>query len=143
MKILKKLILVTLISILAFGCSDDDDSGDSATNGELIGTWQFSSSTTDGQADNDNYICDFEETYTFTATTITTKYYWDPSGEDGSDCQLDGTYTSNYSRNGNTLMDEEGFSIEIKTLNSTTLVLEDSYTYDDVTTIYTETYTRQ
>lgn len=143
MKILKRLILVTFISTIAFACSKDDDGGDSSTSGELIGTWKFASSSVNGETDTDNYICDFEETYTYSATAVTNKYYWDPSGEDGSDCQLEGTYTSNYTRSGNTLTGEEGYSQEIKTLNSTTLVLEDVDTFDGNTIVYRETYIRQ
>lgn len=145
MKILKRLILVAFISTLAFACNKDDDDGgnNSDTSGSLIGTWKYTSSAENGVTYTGNYICDFEETYVISATSIANSYYWDPSGDDGSDCQLEGTYTTDYSRNGNTLTYDEGYSQEIKTLNGTTLVLEDSDTFEGVTIIYTETYTRQ
>lgn len=144
-KTFKKLYAITFICIVAFACSSDDDNSDATVDNQakLIGTWKFTSSTTNGEADTDYYICDFEETYVISASSITNNYYADPSGEDGSDCQLDGTYAFNYSINGNTLSDDEGYSQEIITLNNTTLILEDTETYEGTTYVYTETYTKQ
>lgn len=143
-KIFKIFYVAAFLSIVAFACSSDDDSGSTDDNqAKIIGTWKFTASTTNGETDTDNWICDFEETYEFSTSTITIKYYYDPSGENGSDCQLDGMHTVNYDIDGNTISGEEGDSVEIITLNNTTLILEETETYDGTTYIYTETYTKQ
>jgi hypothetical protein len=145
MKIIKKLFVVAFISIAAFACSSDDDNSGTTevTQAKLIGTWKFTSSTTNGVLDTDFYTCDFEDTYEISATSITITYYWDPSGEDGSNCELDGTYAFNYSINGNTLSNDEGESTKVLTLNDTTLVFEDTEVYEGTTYVYTETFTKQ
>jgi len=145
MKILKRLILVTLISTIAFACNKDDDGGGNTTaenQVKIIGTWKYTSSTTNGVVDMNNYICNFEETYEYNASSVINKYYGDPSGDDGSNCQLEGTYTVNYSIDGNSLSStDDGFTYTqaILVLNSTTLILQDV----DGDDIYTETYTKQ
>jgi len=145
MKIFKKLYAITFIFIVAIACSsDDDNSGTTEENqAKIIGTWKFTSSTTNGETDTDLYICDFEETFEFNATSITINFYEDPSGEDGSNCQLDETYTFNYTINGSTISNDEGNTQEIITLNDTTLRFEETETYEGTTYIYTETYTKQ
>ena len=144
MKTFKKLYAIAFICIAAFACSSDDDSGSNEVNqAKLIGTWKFTSSTTNGVADTDNYICDFEETYEIDATSITIMFYADPSGDDGANCQLDGTFSFDYNINGDTLSDDDGNSVTILTLNDTTFTFEETDTEDGVTDVYTETYTKE
>ena len=144
MKTFKKLYAITFIFIVALACSSDDDSGSTEGNqAKLIGTWKFTASTTNGLADTDNYICDFEETYEINATSITITFYADPSGDDGPDCQPDGNFSFDYNIDGDTLSDNEGNTITILTLNDTTFRFEETDTFDGITDIYTQTYTKQ
>ncbi len=144
MKTFKKLFAIAFICIATFACSSDDDSGSTSDNqAKLIGTWKFTSSTTNGVVDTDNYICDFEDTWVINASTVTITFYEDPSGMDGSNCQLDGSFTFDYDINGDILSDDEGNTLEIGTLNSTTLILEETESYEGTTYIYTDTYTKQ
>ncbi len=146
MKIFKKLYVITFISIVAFACSSDDDNGSGTTEenqAKLIGTWKFTSSTTNGEADTDYYICDFEETYEINATSITIIFYADPSGQDGSNCELDGTFSFDYFINSDTISDDEGSSIKILTLNDTTFRFEETEIDEGITYTYTETYSKQ
>ncbi|AUC82199.1 lipocalin family protein [Lacinutrix sp. Bg11-31] len=148
MKILKTIFTVIIITLFTVSCGSDDDNEDSnqvttAQNKErIIGTWKFTTSTTNGETDTDIWICDFEDTHTFSNTSIASKYYSDPSGNNEANCELDETYNTNYTISANTLTSED-YSQEILTLNSTTLVLKDVDEYDGNTYIYTETFTKQ
>lgn len=146
MNTLKTILIVTIISLFTFSCSSDDDNSNpsntpgstTANQAALIGTWKFTSSSVNGVTDTNFWICDFEETYQITDNTITINYYADPSGNDGGNCELEGSNTTNYSISGNTIT-VEGYAQEITTLNATTLVLKEIYEGDT----YTETYTKQ
>lgn len=137
---LKKLVLITFISLTAFACSSDDDSGDSGSTTQnqanIIGTWKFTSSTTNGVIDTDNDPCLTLLTITFNTTQITTIDVF------GDNCDQSETYTNNYSISENiiSVTDEgETYTSEIITLNSTTLTIQDV----DGDDTYTETYTKQ
>lgn len=136
---LKKLMLITFISLTAFACSSDDDSGDSGSTTQnqanIIGTWRFTSSTTNGVADTLD-VCELMDTAVFTSSQVTFTYF------EGTNCSDTGSDTFNYSINGNTLsatIQGETFTQEIVTLNSTTLTIQDV----DGDDTYTETYTKQ
>mgnify|MGYP003114191048 CR=1 FL=1 len=127
MKTFKKLYAIAFICIVAFACSSDDSN--SGANREFIGTWKFTDSSSNGVEDADNYICDFEDTYVINAISVTISSYEDPSGEDGSNCQLDGAFTFNYTIDGNIITNtEEGFSSEIIRFNNTTLIFSNTET---------------
>ncbi len=144
MKTFKTFYVIAFISIVAFACSSDDDSSSTQENqAKLVGTWKFTSSTTNGEVDTDNYICDFEETYAINSTTVTISFYEDPSEENGPNCQFVDSFTFDYDINGDILSDDEGNSIKILTLNNTTLIFEETESYEGTTYTYTETYTKQ
>ncbi len=136
---LKKLMLITFISLTSFACSSDDDSGDpdstSQNQANIIGTWRFTSSTTNGVADTID-DCELMDTALFTSSQVTFTYF------EGVNCADSESETFNYSINGNTLsatIEGETFTSEIITLNSTTLTIQDV----DGNDTYTETYTKQ
>jgi hypothetical protein len=93
MKTFKNLYVIIFICFVAFACSSDDDN--SGANGELIGTCKFTTSTSNGVEDTDNYICDFEDSYVISTTYVSISFYEDPSGEGDSNCQLDGAFMFN------------------------------------------------
>jgi hypothetical protein len=140
-KNLKNLFLILCVAFISFSCSSDDDSsGDSDTTAQnkanIIGTWKFTSSTTNGVLDTDNDPCLTQLTITFNTTQVSTLDIY------GENCELSDTYTTTYSISGNNINivdDGETYTVEITTLNSTTLTIEDSEDND----VYTETYTKQ
>ncbi len=145
MKTFKNLFAIAFICITAFACSSDDDSGSDGDNqAKLIGTWKFTSSSTDGVVDTDYYICDYEDTLVINSSTVTASYYEDPSGNDGSNCQFVDSYMFNYNIDGNMITNtDDGYTSEIITLNSTTFIFEETETFEGTTYVYTETYTKQ
>ena len=139
MNSLKTILLLTFVAIFTFSCNnDDDDNSDNVTlenQEKILGTWQFTSSTTNGVLDTDNDSCLTQFTVTFNETQVTTidKY--------GPNCEMTDTYINTYSINGNTIsITDEGdtYSLDIVTLNDTTLTI--SYTEDG--DVYTETYAK-
>jgi len=78
-------------------------------------------------------ICDFEDTYVISATSVIISFYEDPSGENDSNCQLDGTFMFNYTFDGNIITyTEEGFTSEIIMLNNTTLIFSNTETFEGI-----------
>ena len=139
MKTIKKLFIISFISIVAFACSSDDNDDSSTTEenqAKIIGTWKFQSSTTDGVTDTDNDPCLTLLTITFTSSQMTTLDVY------GDNCAMSETYVNGYSINGDDIsVNDEGdiYTSEIITLNNTTLTIEDSE--DNI--VYTETYIKQ
>ncbi|NRB58495.1 MAG: lipocalin family protein [Winogradskyella sp.] len=134
-----KLLAILCLSLFLFNftCSDDDNDDDQTTANEenIIGTWQFQSSTTNGVIDTDNDPCLSQLTITFSATKVTTNDVY------GENCEMMETYVNGYSINGNilTVIDEgEAYDSEILTLNDTSFTIEDF----DEGDVYTETYIR-
>ena len=86
MKALKVTTYLFTITLFFLSCKNDEDNSlqDPAN---LIGIWKFESSTTNSIEDQYSF-CEFLETITFTETTITTKSYDDPNGENGQNCML-------------------------------------------------------
>jgi len=139
MKIIKKLFVITFISIAAFSCSSDDSDDSDMTEenqAKIIGTWKFQSSTTDGVTDTDNDPCLTFLTITFTSSQITTVDVY------GDNCDMFETYVNAYSINGNDIsINDEGdiYTSEILTLSNSTLTIEDAE--DNI--VYTQTYIKQ
>ena len=135
---MKKLALL-FVAVLAVGvtsCSKDDD----AEQASLVGTWEYSKDGTiiQGQEilNNYNHAAGCAKDYSvITATTIIDHDFY------GSDC-TEGSYTTAYTRNGNTIsITEDGvvYAATILQLDNTTLKIkgpeytEDEVTYSDVT----------
>jgi len=152
MKTLKTVFTLTLILFIVFSCKNDDDDDSSNVNdteqnqSNILGNWKFTSSTTNGVEDTDNYICDFEETLEFTSTTATDKFYYDPSEENGPNCELEETLIFNYSINGNqitqTFDNGNSFTVEIVELSGTTFKFKNVESSDTETFTYITTYTK-
>lgn len=139
MKIVKSLSLIFFMTIVLMGCSkSDDNEGDSNS---LVGTWKLTAEKVDGVNQNLD-TCDLKNTLIFTATTINTIEYM------GQNCtetfEMNGTYTVNSNilnmsfTVGGIIMEK---SVEIVSLNSTTLVTKDVDPDDGEITL--DTFTRQ
>ncbi|GAA4882584.1 hypothetical protein GCM10023311_00830 [Flaviramulus aquimarinus] len=141
MKNLKLTLLTIITTCLTFSCSSDDDSSSSENFAELIiGTWKWTATSENGVADTLTE-CELQNTITFASTTYTGVEH-DNGNAPCTSYNFDGTYTIV----GNTLTlgdDLEEDTEEIETLNSTTLVFEYEETFNNETTIYRDTYTRQ
>jgi len=127
MKNLTKIILTVAISFL-FSCSSDDDSNSNSYKSDIIGTWELTSATINGQEFIDSADC--VSTITFTETTQLAIEYYDY--EDGNGCVIDSDNSPEaYTINGNTITSSdsgESFTFEIILLNATTLKLKFIYT---------------
>lgn len=143
MKTLKTLIALTFIFLITISCGgDDDDNLTEQNSADIIGTWKFTSSTTNGVADTDIYVCELMDLLIITNTTVSSKYFEDPSGMNGNNCEEFDGGSQSYSISGNTISVVDGnytYTAEIITLNNTTLTTKDV----DGNDTYTETYTRQ
>lgn len=144
---MKKLKLV-LFSVLALGltltsCGDDDSS--SNTSGNLEGKWIYAK---EGMAAQGQEILeDYEHTpgcdkdfMEISATTV--KDVW--HDKEGTDC-VEGSDTSTYTRNGNTITVTEGtetFTATIEKLTATELKIVDTETVEGTTVKYVTTFTR-
>ena len=127
-------VLILCLTLLFTSCGSDDDGNNNVT-ASLIGAWLYTSSTYNGENDELSE-CDLLSTIIFTdSQLISTEYY-------GEDCAMSESYTETYSLDGDIIsitFENETFTAEIQTLNSTTLTIRDT----DGTDVYTETYTRQ
>jgi hypothetical protein len=135
MKILKRVLTLSLLLITIISCSSDDNSTTEDNQANIIGTWKLSSSSTNGVADTLD-ACDLQTTLVITSNQITITEYW------GDNCMETDTYSISYTISGeNITISESGVSYtsEITTLTSTTLSIKDV----DEGDVYTETYTRQ
>tara|TARA_R110002051_G_scaffold34689_3_gene77091 strand:- start:5318 stop:5737 length:420 start_codon:yes stop_codon:yes gene_type:complete len=139
MKILKITLILTIITCFAFSCSSDDSNSTKANQANIIGTWKLKSETENGtsiQLDE----CELLFTVVITSTQITSTDYY------GDNCEIEDSYTSNYSIDGNTITiteDGETYESTIVTLNNSTLTITLRYEDNGETYTYTETYTRQ
>ena len=121
MKTIRIITLLFLSLTLSF-CSSDDDSNNGNTNADLIGTWRLTKEIDKYPGEPDDvYIvpdgCN-EIVLEISDNTIETIEDYNCDGE------VDGTYSTSYSRSGNTLS-SNGYSVEITTLNDTTLIIQD------------------
>ena len=135
MKNLKRLLTLSLLLITIIACSSDDSSTTEDNQASIIGTWKFTSSSTNGVAD-DVDTCDLLNTLVITSNQVTVTEYW------GENCVETDTFTISYTISGNIITITEGgetYTSEITTLNATTLSIKDV----DEGDIYIETYTRQ
>jgi len=135
MKNLKKALTLSLLLIVFMACSSDDDSSTEDNQASIIGTWKFTSSSTNGVADSVD-ACDLLNTLVIISNQVTGTEYW------GTDCAEIDTYSFSYTISGKTITTTEGgesYSSEITTLNATTLSIRDV----DEGDVYMETYTRQ
>lgn len=127
-------VLILCFTLLFTSCGSDDDNN-SAISASIIGAWLYTSSTYNGE--NDELTeCDLLSTVIFTDTQlISTEYY-------GDACALTDSFTEAYSIDGNMIsitFENDTYTAEILTLNSTTLTIKDVDGSDE----YTDTYTRQ
>ena len=91
----RNLICGILIGILTFtSCSSDDDNNDSGTNASIIGTWNWTSSTFNG---NNSGVPD-NNSVKFTSDNRT-EFIYEGFGNNGQDISEFG----DWSKNGNTL----------------------------------------
>ncbi|MEY8847664.1 lipocalin family protein [Psychroserpens sp. XS_ASV72] len=122
-------------TVLHGGNQDVTYHSDVETNpSSIIGTWLLTGETENGVNIFDPSDCDV--VVTFGATQLTSTEYW------GDNCENADSSTSNYTINGNTLIETnegESSSSQILELSSTTLRL----TFTDGDFTYVETYTRQ
>lgn len=135
MKHLKRVLGLCMLLITIIACSSDDNSNSEENQAKLIGTWKFTSSTTNGVADSTE-DCELLETLVISSSQVAVTDYW------GDDCSESETYSISYTLNGNSITTtEEGVSYtsEIVILNNTTFTVKDVDDGD----IYINTYTRQ
>ena len=135
MKKFKKLLTLSLLLITIIACSSDDSSTTEDNQAIIIGTWKYTSSSTNGVADAVD-TCDLLNTLVITSNQVTITEYW------GVNCAETDSFTISYTISGNiitTTEEGESYTSEILTLNETTLSIKDV----DEGDIYIETYTRQ
>lgn len=140
MKLFKNFLILTLVVAIAFGCSSNDDGG-AGNNGsdtvstdnlsKILGTWLFVSSSTNGVVDPIEG-CEQFSSLIFTTSQVSIQEVF------GDNCSETQSTSEEYSINGNTL-NVGGFIVDIKTINSTTLVVEYTEDGDEIT----ETYNKQ
>ena len=120
MKTLKLAALLFLSLTLSF-CSKDDDKDDKDTGASLIGTWRLTKEITKEPGEPDDvYVvpngCN-EVVLEISKTSIKS------IDDDNCDGTTDDTYTSNYTRSGNTITTADG-SAKITKLTATQLIFE-------------------
>ena len=143
---LTRIFLLLILGIL-FSCNSNDDQNDPNTfETDIIGIWELTSATSNGEE-----LVEFPnclDRLTFTETTVKYLEYFDFN--DGNGCvivsgqMIEETFP--YSINGVDLFWDEGdaelFEYEIIELNSTTLKLQEVYTEGGETFTDIETYNR-
>lgn len=136
-----KTLCLALLAVAMVSCGSDDD--DNRSNAELIiGTWQLTSETENGQNEQLD-DCELMGTVQFDGTVFTSVTF-DDFNNPGT-CENDGTFTGGYSISGSTLnLTTFGTtdSVEITTLNDSILVLTETDTDEDGTFVYVTTFTR-
>lgn len=147
MKQLKTVMLLLLALNLGvfFSCNNDDNEENNNSNAAtIIGNWELTSITSNGEELIENPDC--LDRIIITALTYDYLEYFD--FDDGNGCVLvDGQVLNpeEYTLNGNILLvtdADETFEYEIIELNSTTLKLQETYIEDDETFIDIETYNK-
>lgn len=129
-----KLLLLALISILTFNsCSDDDNVEDSKSYAQLIiGEWSYTSQTLNGSeiAFNDECQQNFEhQFYNIDGTYYQTEF----ENLTGNGCEQVDSSNGNWSIEDNTMnltVLGDSYTIEIVTLNDSTLKYKLSIDYD-------------
>lgn len=134
MKKFSILVASALVLGLTFtSCGSDDDSNE---NKSILGKWNFTTEkvsvngvvVTEGAYSDNEEGCN-KDYLDIAATTVVEGDYWT------SDCDLD-TYTSTYTRSGNTLTmvdDGETYTVEIVSVTSNTLKIKAVDTYEGAT----------
>ena len=142
-----KKISILVASAFVFGltftsCSSDDDS----SGGSIVGKWNFSTekvsingiTITDEAYSGNDEGCATKDYLEISETTAVEYDYF------GSECTLD-TYTSTYTRSGNTLTlteDGEVSTVEVLSVNSNTLVIRSVETMEGGNITYDTTLTK-
>ncbi len=134
MKNLLYLFLACTITLTS--CGSDDDT-ESSNEDLIIGTWKFTSSSTNGTTDTDNYACNFLGTLEFNNTTMISTYY------DGDNCETSETDIATYEIDGNQITvtysgENDTYTATIETLDNNTLSIKDVADGD----VYIDTYTK-
>ncbi|TGV01571.1 lipocalin-like domain-containing protein [Flavivirga rizhaonensis] len=144
MKTLKLTLLTIITACLTFSCSSDDDSPTKSNAELIIGTWKWTEETEDGT----NEVldeCDLLDTLTFTDTQVSYVSHF-KENQNATTCSSI-TLNDIYSINGNSITSDvelaDTNTYEIVTLNSTTLVLKFEETFNNETTVYTNTFVKQ
>ena len=137
MECLKNFLILTLIVVTTFSCSSNDD-GEAGNNGsdnlstdnlsKIQGTWFFLSRSTDGVVDPLE-DCETFNSFTFEASFVSVQV------ASGSDCNTTESTAEDYSINGN-ILNVGGFTVEIITLNSSTLIVGYTEDGDEIIEVY-------
>ena len=139
-----RILLVLTIS-LVFACGNDDDGNTEpqANYAELIiGTWTWTSQTTNGVDLGPLSECELMETFIYDGTQVEQIDY------SGNPCTQAFTSTENYSIEGNMItysaLDDpsDAYTEEIIELNATTLKIRYEEEFGGETFIVVDTYTR-
>lgn len=135
MKKFKNVITLCFLLITITSCSSDDNSETDDNQASIIGTWKFTSSSTNGVTDNVE-ACDLLNMLVINSSQISITEYW------GADCSETDIFTISYTISGKSITIIEGgesYTLEILTLNERTLSIKEI----DEGDVYIETYTRQ
>jgi len=140
MKHLKRTLVLILILLTTIACGGDDDDGTGANGtdsvsldniSKIIGTWKFTSSTTNGVPDSTDEPCQLMRTVEFTIdNAITTEY-------SGSSCSTQESTYEPWNINGNKL-NIGGTKIEIVTLSSESITVKYSEGGDTIVEVFTK-----
>lgn len=134
MKKFKKALALCFLLITITSCSSDDNSETDDNQASIIGTWKFTSGSTNGVTDSVE-ACDLLNTVVISSNQMNFTEYW------GANCTEKDTYSISYTISGELITITEGgesFTLNILTLNETTLSIKEV----DEGDVYIETYTR-
>jgi hypothetical protein len=138
---MKKIILCLLACTLIFTSCNDDDNDDTSTNqANILGNWQLSSETSNGEATTLT-DCELQDFLLFESNGNLTNTY-----KYGDNCEITETTILTYSISGNNMtlnFEDESNTAEITTLNATSLTLKFVEEESEGTDIGTLTFTKQ
>lgn len=132
---MKKALTLCFLLITIASCSSDDNSETDENQASIIGTWKFTSSSTNGISDSID-TCDLLNTLVISNGQMSATEYW------GTDCTETDIYSTGYTISGMSISVTEGgesYTLEILTLNEATLSIKEV----DEGDVYIDTYTRQ
>jgi len=139
-KVLFLFVSTLLISASFVSCSSDDDKSGSDSEALIIGKWNLYKETefTNGQLEYEElyeHLCPSKKDYVeFKASGEFTQSFYDEA------CEVD-TNATTYSISGDYILidnedEDEAMSLKIKTLNSSTLIVESEEEWEGVTYKY-------
>ncbi len=141
---MKKILFYFLACTLIFtSCTDDDNndvSGTSTNQANILGNWQLSSETSNGEATTLT-DCELQDFLLFESNgNVTSTYKY------GENCEITESEILTYSISGNNMtitFEDESSTVEITTLNATNLTIK--FVEEEPEGTYTEivTYTKQ